>query len=728
MAIIYHEKYQTITLQTQHTSYQMKIGHLNYLNHLYYGSSVKDPDLSYLIKQYDRGFSGNVAESWDNRKFSLDTQQQEFTTQQQGDFKVNAITVVNSDGSYSFNGRVKSYKIYSGRYHLEGLPTAFAGENDTVDTLEIVLEDRISGVSVVLLYSVFEEKDMITRAVKVINGGKGEIHLKKIMSACLDFFNGSDMDLISFPGRYALERQVERQRMTHHIHAIQSVRGTSSHQQNPFVILCDKEATEDHGDCYGFAFVYSGNFLVETELDQYDQLRLLMGIHPQQFDFKLAAGESFTAPEVIMGFSPDGLTGLTHLYHDFYRTNLCRSKFMQEQRPILVNTWEAAFMDFDDKKLLEIAKASKKLGADLLVMDDGWFGKRDDDNSGLGDWFVNEDKIKCGLKNLVKQVNDLDMKFGIWFEPEMVSVDSELYRTHPEWVMQIPGRAPVRSRNQLVLDMSRKDVQDYMIDAVNKILDSANIAYMKWDFNRSITDIWSNALPADRQGEVYHRYILGLYRLMDGIINAHPDILFEGCSGGGGRYDTAMLCYFPQYWTSDNTRPMDDLQLHYGTSFMYPVSSMGAHVSDASPNVPLAARACVAMCGTFGYELDARHWSEADLEICRVQSENFRKYYPIIFYGDYYRLTDPFTVSNLQAWMSVTKDKKEALLSVVTTNVTLNGPQEYIKAKGLIADQMYRVEGTDLILSGAALMRAGMPIEREVPDYTSFQYHLVAAE
>lgn len=726
MSIIYNEKCQTITLHTKHSSYQMKIGNLNYLNHLYYGSTMKDPDLSYLIMQYDRGFSGNVADSWDKRKFSLDAQQQEFTTQQQGDFRVNAISVINTDGSYSYNGRVKSYRIYAGRYSLEGLPTAFACEDDTVHTLEVVLEDAVSGVQVLLMYSVFEEKDMITRAVKVINGGDGDIRLTKIMSMCLDLFNGADMDLISFPGRYGQERQVERQRMNHHVHTVQSVRGSSSHQENPFVILCDKEATEDHGDCYGFAFVYSGNFLVEAELDQYDQLRLLMGINPKQFDFKLAAGESFTCPEVIMAYSADGLTGLSHLYHDFYRSNLCRSKFMKIQRPILVNTWEAAFMDFDDKKLVEIARASKKLGADLLVMDDGWFGKRDDDNSGLGDWFVNENKIKCGLNELVRQVNDLDMKFGIWFEPEMVSEDSDLYRTHPEWVMQIPGRAAVRSRNQLALDMSRKDVQDYLIETVNKVLDSANIYYMKWDINRSITDIWSNNLPGERQGEVYHRYILGLYRVMEGIIGTHPDILFEGCSGGGGRYDTAMLCYFPQYWVSDNTKPMDNLKLHYGTSFMYPVSSMGAHVSDSSPNVPLATKACVAMCGTFGYELDARHWGEEDLEICRTQSEKFRQYYPIIFYGDYYRLSDPFKTGNLQAWMSVAKDKKEALLSVVTTDLTVNGPQEYIKAKGLMPEQMYSIEGTDLVLSGAALMHAGLPIDREVPEYQAFQFHLVA--
>lgn len=726
MSIAYLESCRTFTCHTKNTSYQMKIGKLNYLNHLYYGPALGDADLSYQIMQYDRGFSGNPYDSRYERTFSLDAQPQEFTTQQQGDFRINSIEVVNSDGSYSFNGRFKSFRIYNGKYDLKSLPTCFATENDHVQTLEIVLEDAITKVQVILLYSVFEEADIITRAVKVRNAGSGAIRLKKIMSACLDYLNGSAFDMINLPGRYGQERQVERQPLTHHVHKIQSVRGTSSHQENPFVILCDHTATEDFGSCYGFALMYSGNFLAEAEIDQYDQTRLLMGINTKQFDFTVAAGEEFEAPEVIMAFSEHGLTGLSHLYHDFFRTNLCKSKFLHVQRPILINTWEAAFFEFDDQKLLEIAKAAKKMGVDLLVMDDGWFGKRDDDNSGLGDWVVNTDKIKCGLNELVKQINELGMKFGIWFEPEMVSEDSDLYRSHPEWVMEIPGRPAVRSRNQLVLDMTRKDVQDYLIESVNKVLDSANIYYMKWDINRSLTDIWSGALPAERQGEVFHRYVLGLYRVMDGIIKTHPDILFEGCSGGGGRYDPAMLTYYPQYWVSDNTKPIDRLKLHYGTSFLYPVSSMGAHVSNASPQVPLKTKAVISMCGTFGYELDATHLCEEDIAICKEQSELFHRYYPIIFYGDYYRLTDPFQVGNFTAWQSVSKSKSKSLISVVVTNLTVNGPQEYIKAKGLDPARKYRINDSEKILSGAALMHAGLPIPREVPEYTSFQFYLEA--
>ncbi len=725
MGIIYNETSKTITLQTKHSSYQMKIGNLDYLLHLYYGPSIWDTDMSYQIMQYDRGFSGNPYESRNERTFSLDAQPQEFSTQQQGDFRTASIEVVNGDGSYSYHGKAVSHKISKGKYQLDTLPCVFAAKNDTVDTLEVTLSDEISHLQVVLLYSVFEEADVITRAVKVVNSGDTSIHLKKIMSVCLDFFNGADFDLVSLPGRYGQERQAERQHMTHHIHTIGSVRGSSSHQQNPFVILCDRNATEDYGKCYGFSLMYSGNFLAEAELDQYDQLRLVMGIHPKQFVYELKPQEVFEGPEVVMAFTEHGFTGLSHLYHDFYRTNLCQSKFVQDvQRPVLINSWEAAFMDFDDVKLVEIAKAAKNMGVDLLVMDDGWFGKRDDDNSGLGDWYVNQNKIKCGLHKLVEQINDLGMKFGIWFEPEMVSEDSDLYRAHPDWAMQIPGRHAVRSRNQMALDMSRRDVQDYLIQQVNAILDDANIFYVKWDINRSLADIWSNELPPERQGEVYHRYILGLYRVMDNIIKTHPDILFEGCSGGGGRYDAAMLHYYPQYWVSDNNHPIDRLKLHYGTSFVYPVCTMGAHISDSGKFVPIKTKAVVAMCGTFGYELDATHLTKEEQAICKEQSDLFRKYYPLIIKGDYYRLTNPFKAGNMTAWQHVSKDQSESLLSVVVTNLTCNGPQEYVQAKGLVPDGMYRINDGKELYSGSALMNAGLPINREVDEYSSFQFYL----
>ena len=703
MAIVYNETKKTFSLHTAKTTYQLKV-------------------LVYLIRQYDRGFSGNPYESLQERTFSLDAQPQEFTTQQQGDFRINSIEVQNSDGSFSFNGRYVSHT-------LKGLPTAFATENDTVDTLELTIEDAVTNVQVTLLYSVFEEADIIMRAARVHNGGKEPIQLKRIMSMNMDYMNGQNLDLISLPGRYGQERQVERQPLTHHVHKIRSGRGISSHQQNPFIALAERTTTEDFGACYGFALMYSGSFLAEAELDQYDQARLVMGINDRLFSYPVGPGEDFDTPAVLMTYTHKGLTRMSHNYHNFIRNNLNRSKFVRDvRRPVLINTWEAAFFDFDDEKLIEIAKAAKGMGVEMIVMDDGWFGKRDDDNSGLGDWYVNEKKIKCGLTELVRQINDLGMKFGIWFEPEMVSEDSDLFRAHPDWAMEIPGRRAVRSRNQLALDVGRKEVQDYLIESINRILDSANIYYVKWDINRAITDLWSNALPPECQGEVSHRYVLGLYRVMDGIIKTHPDIMFEGCAGGGGRFDTAMLTYFVQYWSSDNTKPLDNLKLHYGSSFLYPVCTMGAHVSEASPMVPFETKAAIAMCGTFGYELDATKLKKKEIRSCKKMSDLYHKYYDLNFFGDYYRLANPFEQVNLVAWESVAKDKSEALVTVITVNLTVNGPQEYIKCKGLSPNTRYRVEGdgNTLIASGMALMHAGLPIPREIPEYTAFLYHLTA--
>ncbi len=729
MAIVYNESKKTFSLHTTKTTYQLKIGNLNYVNHLYYGPSIHDEDLSYLIRRYDRGFSGNPYDSLKERTFSLDAQPQEFTTQQQGDFRINSIEVQNADGSFSFNGRYVSHRIYSGPFTLNGLPTAFATDKDTVDTLEVVIEDAVTKVQVALLYSVFEEADVIMRSARVHNGGEGTITLKRIMSINMDYMNGQNLDLLSLPGRYGQERQVERQPLTHHVHKIRSGRGISSHQQNPFIALVDRNIGERFGTCYGFALMYSGSFLAEVELDQYDQARLVMGVNDRLFSFPVAPGEDFDTPAVLMTYTHDGLTGMSHIYHDFFRNNLNDSKFVRDvKRPILINTWEAAFFNFDDVKLVEIAKAAKDMGVEMIVMDDGWFGKRDDDNSGLGDWYVNENKIKCGLPALVQQINDLGMKFGIWFEPEMVSEDSDLYRAHPEWVMEIPGRKAVRSRNQLVLDVGRKEVQDYLIESINRILDSANIYYVKWDNNRAITDLWSNALPAERQGEVSHRYVLGLYRVMDGIIKSHPDIMFEGCAGGGGRFDPAMLSYFVQYWSSDNTKPLDNLKLHYGSSFLYPVCTMGAHVSAASPMVPIETKAAIAMCGTFGYELDATKLGPEEIQACKRMSDLYHKYYDLNFFGDYYRLGNPFVQTNLVAWASVAKDKREALLTVITVSLTVNGPQEYIKCRELDPNVLYEIDldGVKQTASGMAIMHAGIPIPREVPEFTAFIYHMKA--
>ena len=730
MGIIFNETTKTITLHTRHTSYQMKIGNLDYLLHLYYGPSIRDTDMSYQIMQYDRGFSGNPYESRNERTFSLDAQPQEFSTQQQGDFRTASIEVVNGDGSYSYHGKAVDYKISKGKYQLDTLPCVFATENDTVDTLEVTLSDEVSHVQVVLLYSVFEEADIITRAVKVINSGSASIHLKKIMSVCVDFLNGLDFDLVSLPGRYGQERQVERQRMTHHIHTIGSVRGSSSHQQNPFVVLCDKNATEDYGKCYGFSLMYSGNFLAEAELDQYDQLRLVMGIHPKQFVYEVKPQEVFEGPEVVMAFTEHGFTGLSHLYHDFYRTNLCRSKFVQEvQRPVLINSWEAAFMDFDDVKLVEIAKAAKNMGVDLLVMDDGWFGKRNDDSSGLGDWDVNEEKLGGTLKDLISRINGLGLKFGMWFEPESVSEDSELFRKHPDWALAIPGRNPVRSRNQLVLDFSRKEVVDEVFSQMCRLLDEENIEYVKWDMNRSLSDVYSAATR--EQGRVLYDYVLGLYDFLERLVTRYPDLLIEGCSGGGGRFDAGMLYYTPQIWCSDNTDAIDRLRIQYGTSFGYPVSAMGSHVS-VVPNhqtgreTPMNTRKVVAMSGTFGYELDLGKFTAQEKQEVKRQVEEYHKYAPLIQRGRYYRLSNPFA-DETGAWAFVSKDQSEALLNVVILEIHGNMTPVYVRLKGLEKGAFYREEKSGCLYPAEALMEVGYPMPLELGAYRAYQYYFVKA-
>ena len=745
MAIIYDEKAKCITLHTKNSSYQMKIGNLDYLIHLYYGPRMPDSDLSWQIRQYDRGFSGNPYRSRHERTFSLDAQPQEFPTQQQGDFRIGSIDVMNADGSRCFNGLVKDVSISEGKYRLLTLPASFASDKDTVHSLRITLEDEYSHVQAILQYGVFEQADIITRSVTVKNGGRQPIHLHKIMSVCLDFLNGSDMDIVNFPGRYGQERQVERQPLTHHVHKIRSGRGISSHQQNPFVALTDRTVTEESGSCYGFSLMYSGSFLAEVELDQYDQVRLVMGINDRLFSYAVEAGEDFDTPAVLMTYTDSGLTGMSHIYHDFFRNNLNRSRFVKDvKRPVLLNTWEAAFFDFDDVKLVEIARAAKKMGVEMIVMDDGWFGKRDDDNSGLGDWYVNEDKIKCGLKSLVEQVNAKGLKFGIWMEPEMVNEDSDLYRAHPDWAFAMPGRTPARARNQLVLDLSRQEVVDYLYGCIAKVLSENNIEYLKWDMNRSLSDVYSAVLPASRQGEVLHRFMLGLYGLMERVTKDFPDVLIEGCSGGGARFDAGILCYSPQIWCSDDTDPIHRLSIQYGTSFGYPVSTVGAHVS-ASPNhqtgrtTPFNTRGVTAMAGTFGYELDPAKLSLEEKNMIREQLGIFREHYDLIQDGFYYRLTglgeEPY-----MAWEFASEDRNEALLSVVVKDIQPNQTLINIRLKGLDPDGLYKlteeskkymvhnmmypdIEARREYYKGDALMNAGYTFPMVFGDYPAMQLH-----
>ncbi len=730
--IVFNKEFNTFSLNTNNTTYQIKVSDLGHLLHLYYGERVADSDLSYLIPNVIRSHESNPDEAGENRVYSLCAYPQEFSSNDAGDYRLSSVEVVNPDGSYAFVGKYRSHKIYKGKYRLNTLPTLFANRNEDVETLEIELADEVTGVSVTLYYGVFAEKDVITRAVKLTNGQKGELRLQRIMSASVDFMT-DDYDILHFYGHHYFERRPERHPLRHGVFEIGSTRGSSGHFHNPFAVLCDPKANESHGDAYGFLLMYSGNFELSAEVDGYSQTRVALGINHKQFEFRLSSGESFEAPEAVLTYSKNGFSTVSHNYHNIFRNNACDSKFVNSERPVILNSWEPFRFTFDEEKLLKTAELGKKLGADLFVLDDGWFGQgefaRDNEKAGLGDWTEDPKKLPGGLKGLADKLHAMDLKFGLWFEPEMVNENSNLFKAHPDWCLKVPNRAPSRSRHQLCLDLSRPDVCDYLISTVNNILDTGCIDYVKWDYNRYVCDVYSSYYPQDRQGEIYHRYILGLYRILDGIVKTHPDILFEGCSGGGGRFDGAMLCYHPQIWCSDNTDAESRLTVQYGTSFAYPVSTMGAHVS-ACPNkktkrvFPWETRAAVAMHGTFGYELDPAKMTEQELKICAEQTKLYRKNQQLIFEGDYYRLSSPDDNNIFTAWQFVSKDRAHSLVFVVTEDISILDKNYYVHIKGLLPDSMYKVEGIDLTLSGRALEKIGLLLPHTIPPYSSFIFEL----
>ncbi len=727
MGIIYCEKDRIFTLQTKNTTYQMQVDRYGFLLHLYYGKKT-DGCMDYLLTYYDRGFSGNPYDAGEDRTYSMDTLPQEFPCYGNGDFRSTAFAVENADGSMSCDLRYKSHKIFDGKYNLEGLPAVYASDKEA-QTLEILMEDPVTGVKVVLLYGVLPAQDIITRSVCVKNESSGKIYLNKIESASLDFLYG-DYELLTFYGRHAMERNVQRVPVVHGTQKIGSVRGTSSHQYNPMMILAEKETTEDKGNCYAMSFVYSGCFQGEVLKDQLNQTRMMLGLQEEAFRYPLETGEMVQAPEVILSYSSEGMNRLSQNLHHCIRQHICRGKYKEEIRPILINSWEAAYFDFTGDTIYELAKAAKEVNIDMLVMDDGWFGKRDDDNSGLGDWFVNEKKLGGTLGNLIKRINDLGVKFGIWIEPEMVSEDSDLYRKHPDWALTVPGRNPVRSRNQLVLDFSRKEVVDEIYDQICKVLDQGNIEYVKWDMNRSLMDVYSSVTRD--QGRVLHDYVLGLYDFLERLVQRYPNLLIEGCSGGGGRFDAGMMYYTPQIWCSDNTDAIDRLRIQYGTSFGYPVSVVGSHVS-AVPNhqtgrkTPLHTRGVVAMSGTFGYELNLMKLSEEEKQEIREQIEEYKSYAPIIQNGLYYRLSNP-TTEEICAWEFVHTDEKEqskVLLNIVMQVIHGNMTVNYVKLQGLEEMAVYREEKSGKRYTGAALMYGGMPLPIEPGEYQAYQYCFV---
>ena len=722
MAVRFDEKKNLFTLQTLDSTYQMKVDDHGVLLHTYYGAPADETDFSYLIGPEDRGFSGQPGDEKKDRTYSMDYYPLEYPVQGNGDFRVKALKAGFEGEVPALDLRFVSYELEKGKYSLPGLPVLFEAEAGEVETLKITLKDRLEEIYVTLFYGVFEKKNVITRAASIENRSGKNVTLKRALSLGLDFMEG-DMDLIHFYGKHAGERQFERRNLPHGITEISSSRGTSSHHHNPFVILCDKDTTEDFGNAYGVSFIYSGGFKIQMEKDQVDGIRLVCGLDDEEFLWKLAPGETFVTPEAALSYSEKGLTALSGQFHKAYHANLIRSPWKDKKRPTLVNNWEATYFGFDAEKLLKIAGEAADLGLDMLVLDDGWFGKRNDDNSGLGDWFVNEKKLGCTMKELVDRVNALGLKFGIWLEPEMVSEDSDLYRTHPDWVLQIPGREPNRSRNQLVLDLSRKEVREYMKKFIDDTLSCANISYVKWDMNRSVDNVYSAADPTLSQGAIRHKYVLGLYEVMEDMLTRHPDLLLEGCSGGGGRFDAGMLYYAPQIWCSDNTDAIERLRIHYGTSFGYPMSSVSAHVS-VCPNhqngrvTPFKTRGICAMQGSFGYELDLSKLSEEDKAEARRQITVYNENWELFQSGSYYRLNSPMENHDYTAWSYVSKDQRKASLSVIYTDLHGNPKPVRVKLKGLKKDASYDVDGT--VYTGTALMRGGLLIPKPSCNYDSY--------
>lgn len=713
--IFYNEKDKAFKLRANNTDYMMKVCEEGYLAHVYYGNKVPDEDLTYLLRLDESPFTPATNDR--DRASFMDTLPFEYPCFGLGDYRESAFKIMDADGMSTSDLRYVSHKMYEGKPKLEGLPATFATEESGCSTLEITMYDKYADIEVVLIYTAFDKLDVITRSAVITNKSEKPFKITRALSACVDF-DTDKMDMITLNGSWARERAVERCRLHHGKQLVDSCRGESSHQNNPFVALCDNNADEDKGEVFGFNFVYSGNFYAQAEVTQHKKTRFIMGINPLDFQWLLEKGESFTCPEVVMVHSDEGIGKMSRTFHDLYRNNLIRGEYKDKRRPILINNWEATYFNFDTDKLIDIAKEASKLGIEMLVMDDGWFGHRDSDNSSLGDWFVYEKKLKGGLKYLVDEVNKLGMKFGIWFEPEMISPDSELYKAHPDWAIQIKGRPLTLCREQYVLDYSRKEVRDHVYGMMKKILDSANIEYIKWDMNRQLTEVGSATLPAERQRELWHRYVLGVYDLMDRLTTDYPHILLENCSGGGARFDPGMLYYSPQIWCSDDTDAIERLKIQHGTSMCYPCLAMGAHVSDCpnhtvGRNTPFKTRGHVAMVGTFGYELDVTRIPQEDRDAIPAQIKEFNKFNKLVRTGDHYRIGNMFEDNTWDAWEFVAKDKSEALFEFVQVLGRPNERSRRIKLKGLEADAYYYEENEpDKKISGAALMNAGINIAK----------------
>lgn len=727
MSVTFNEEKKIFRLDTEKSTYVMGVSPEGFLGHIYYGDRLFMEADNYLLRMEEPPYTPSVNKR--EKSAFLDFFPMEYPTGGIGDYRESCLNIRNAAGNMGCELHYTGHEIYKGKKGLKGLPASFATE-DEAETLEITLKDADLDLEVVLSYTAFEKENVITRSVRVQNQGKEDLRIEKILSACLDMDN-ENFSMLSLHGTWARERHIQTGELNYGKQVISSARGESSHQEHPFIALVTNGTEQENGKVYAMHFVYSGNFMAETELCQFDNLRMTMGINPEEFSWLLTPGEEFQAPEVVIVYSGNGLGAMTRSYHDFYRNHLIRSKFKYEKRPILINNWEATYFDFNTDKLLDIAREAKKCGIEMLVMDDGWFGKRNSDNCSLGDWKVNEEKITGGLKHLVDEVNKIGLQFGIWFEPEMISPDSDLYRAHPDWAIQIQGREATQSRNQYVLDFSRPEVRDYAYECVASVLRSANIAYVKWDMNRQLSDLGSSYLPKERQQELFHRYVLGVYELQERLVTEFPDLLLENCSGGGARFDPGMLYYSPQIWCSDNTDAVERLMIQEGSALIYPLSVIGAHVSD-SPNhsvgrvTPFETRGHVALAGTFGYELDITKIPEEDRALIPEQTATYNKYRHLIQQGEYYRIASYRENHKYDCWALSSQDKKEVLVTYVQVLGVPNSHSRKVFLRGFDPKVTYRLEGTEETYTGEMLMKGGFLMKDFWGDFKSRLYHFTA--
>ncbi len=725
-------------IDTKNTSYMIGVRDGLYLGHFYYGPRISDDDLSYRTAFAPEG---RISRTDREMVIFMDGFRFEYPGWGAGDSREGALKVLFPNGTTRVCPTFLGYEISSSKAPVPGLPSTYAAEGE-VETIRIDLQDPDTKVEVSLFYSAFYEEDVIARRAEIRNGGEGKMVLQRALSAAMDMpgrdTEGRPFELMTFHGTWAREFTRQTDPILFGRIGVSSICGKTGNRAQSFLGIVSPGITQESGEAYGLQFLYSGNFSSMVEKAPNEDIRVSMGIHPEEFSWELMPGETFYTPEVVMTYSDHGLGRMSRNFHDLFRNHLIRGKYKDQKRPILINNWEATYFDFNMEKLLEIARQAKDCGVEMLVVDDGWFGKRNDDNSGLGDWKVNEEKLPGGLSALSVKLKEIGMKLGVWFEPEMVSPDSDLYRAHPDWAIAIPGIEPSRSRNQLVLDVSREDVRDYLFEAVSDVIRAADVAYVKWDMNRHLCDLYSDALPFERQGELLHRFVLGVYDLQERLLTAFPDLLLENCSSGGSRFDPGMLYYSPQIWTSDDTDAYERIRIQEGAATLYPLSCLGAHVS-ICPNhvtgrtVPFTTRGHVALAGTFGYELDITKLSKEEHEEMKEQTVLFHRYNDLVRNGDYYRIASFRENGFYDCYGVVSKDKSEMLLTFIHVINRPCTPNRFIHLKGLDEKKRYRVtwaedpeKEPEVVAEayGGTLMNAGLIIPCMYGDFRSVLYYI----